>query len=75
MDEVRQLRCIPLAINHTELRLVQQQKQDYKVGDNVMLQELWILRKMSKPYSGPCEVEQVFHSEQQVPYEGQVFNE
>ena len=33
---------------------------EYKVGDQVLLTKPGILRKMSTPYSGPYEVQQVF---------------
>ena len=35
-------------------------KHEYKIGDKVLLQKPGILRKMSTPYSGPYEVQQVF---------------
>ena len=35
-------------------------KHEYKVGDKVLMKKPGILRKMSTPYSGPYEVQQVF---------------
>ena len=35
-------------------------KHEYKIGDKVLLQKPGISRKMSTPYSGPYEVQQVF---------------
>ena len=35
-------------------------KHNYKIGDKVLLKNPGILRKMSTPYSGPYEVQEVF---------------